>query len=275
MGDCAEPRFDERKFTEALADEIARRSMRCTTIDAIDYKPSSPIPDSQLAPTGTIAVYVSRKGSKLLDDIRDAARSPRGNSDRKLARRVIRTFRQKSPMSMDEAARLILTQPVIARLNYGGATMAQTLYAEADDDLHVTLLPYAGGPLLEQGFRFDEFLHEDDDEPLECVLIKNPPVLTTAEDVAIKRLPPDLAHAYVSPLDMHASTLLPAVALHVIVWGAVAGTFTLVKAHWDNSMEHINPQAVDALGPMATVRALLKMRIDILKGQKSGPSAQF
>jgi hypothetical protein len=212
-------------------------------------------------------VYVSRRGSPLLKEIRDAAKKPDRGRDRSVARRVIRNARAKAPVPIDEAARRMLTQPVLAHLSYAGTTVAQHLFAESEQDLYVTVLPYAGGPLVAKGFRFDEYLYEDDDDPLECVLVKNPPVLNAAELAAIKKVPPDMAHAFVSPLDIRAATPLAAAALYVVVWGFVVATYTLAKANWDNSGDHINPQAIDSLGPMASVRAMLRLRIDILKGR--------
>ena len=256
----------ELRAVRAVEEEMTRRSLRSTHVDVIDYKPSSVIPASQLAPTGTIAVYVSRRGSPLLKEIRDAAKKPDRGRDRSVARRVIRNARAKAPVPIDEAARRMLTQPVLAHLSYAGTTVAQHLFAESEQDLYVTVLPYAGGPLVAKGFRFDEYLYEDDDDPLECVLVKNPPVLNAAELAAIKKVPPDMAHAIVSPLDIRAATPLAAAALYVVVWGFVAATYTLAKANWDNSGDHINPQAIDSLGPMASVRAMLRLRIDILKG---------
>lgn len=256
----------EVRAVRAVEDEITRRSMRSTTVEVLDYKPSSVIPASQLAPTGTIAVYVSRKGSPLLKEIREAARNPRGGRDRKVVRRLLRTIRAKQPMDLDAAARLMLSQPVLANLNYGGSTMAQHLFADSADDVYITLLPYAGGPLIDDGFRFDEYLYDDDDEPLDCVLVKNGPVLNPAELAAIRKVPREMSHAFVSPLDPRAATPAAAAALYVVVWGFVAATYTLVKAHWNDSADHINPQAIDSLGPTATVRAMLRMRIDLLKG---------
>ncbi len=255
------------ELCQLLEDEIPRRSMRSTYVEVLDYQPSSVIPASQLAPTGTIGVYVSHKGSPLLREIRDAVQDTKGGGDRKLARRIVRTIQQKRPMPADEAARRMVTQPVLASLNYAGSTMVRHLFAESENDLFVTVLPYAGGPLVENGFRLDEYLYEDDDEPLECVLVRNPPILSPAEETAIKKLPPDMIHAYVSPLPLPATLPLAAIALYVVVWGTVYVTFTIVKAAWHDSAEHINPQALDNVGPTAAVRALLQLRIDILKGR--------
>lgn len=254
-------------IVDSIDDELARRSIRSTFIEVLDYAPSSAIPASQLAPPGTIAVYLSLKGAPLLKEVREAARTPKGGRDRKLIRRIMRAKRLKPPMAAAEAARRIRARPVLANLNYGGSTMVRHLFAETEDDLYITVLPYAGGPLIDNGFRLDEFMYEDDDEPLECVLIKNDPALSPAEKAALKKLPPELQHAYVSPLDTRAATPLAAAALYVVVWGFVAATYTLVKARWDESLEHINPQALESLGPTAAVRALLQMRIDILKNQ--------
>ncbi|MFN0051094.1 MAG: hypothetical protein ACKV0T_02825 [Planctomycetales bacterium] len=254
------------QLCQQVSEEITHRSIRSTFPEVVDYRPSSAIPASQLTPPGTIGVFVSRKGSSRLKEVREAARSTKGVRDRKLVRQLFRQFRKKAPLTPTEAARRMVSEPVLAHLHYAGATMARYLYAESEEDLYVTVLPYAGGPLVERGFRLDEFFYEDDDEPLECVLIRNSPILNAAEVAALKKLPPELAHAYVSPLDEHANTMLLAgLGAHALVWGFVYGTYTWVKAHWDESLEHINPQALDSLGPAAAVRALLRLRIDILR----------
>jgi len=43
-----------------------------------------------------------------------------------------------------------------------------------------TLLPYAGGKLIADGFRLDEYFRDgDEDAALECVLVRNPPIRPT------------------------------------------------------------------------------------------------
>ena len=258
---------------KSVEDEVSRRLVRTSRIDVLDYKPSSVLPETQLAPTGSIAVYVAKKGNLLLNEVREAARDSKGGRDRKLARRVQRQIGQRQQVSVAEAARRAIAQPVLADLSFAGQITCKHLFIEDDEQVGATMLPYAGGDLPADAFQFTEYYYADEDESLECVLIKNPPYLSSAEKAAIKLVPPDLVRVFVASGDIVANTVLwltAAVALEVVfVWA----TFTMVKALDDKSMEHINPAAIDSLGPVGTARALVRMRRDLLKGKAGAQQA--
>lgn len=265
--DAFAPVSGEVKLLDVLDAEIARRSARFTTVEVIPYRPTSNIPDAQLTPPGTIGVFAAKRGSAVLRQLVAAAQEGKG-ADRRLARAIVRKMMGRKRVSLEEATARAINQPVLAQLNYGGATMVRDIFVEDADDLFFTILPWAGGALTPKGFRFDEFVFEDEDEDLDCVLLANPPILTAAEKAALAKVPAEMAHVMVSPAARAAVPgLTIALGLHVLVWGFVYATYTLAKAHNDHSMEHINPAVLENLSPVATARALLKLRVDVLAGR--------
>lgn len=256
---------------QSVEDEVSRRLVRTSKVEVLDYKPSSVLPETQLAPSGSIAVYVARSGNPLLNELRDAARDSKGGRDRKLARRIQRQIAQRRQVSVAEAARRAIAQSVLADLSVAGHVTCRHLFIEDDEQVGATMLPYAGGELPADAFQFTEYYYADEDDSLECVLIRNPPHLSSAEQAAIKAVPPDLVHVFVAPSAIVASTVLWLTAAVAVEVAVVWATFTIVKALEDRSMEHINPAAIDSLGPVGTARTLLNMRRDLLKGKAGAP----
>jgi hypothetical protein len=258
----------ELKTLAALDRETAKRSIRFHKLEVIDYTPSSPLPETQLAPTGSITVFLARKGEPLLQEVRTAARTGQG-ADRRLARKIQRQIALRPKLSVEEAARICAAQPVIAELRYAGATYWKNLFLPDGVPVGTSALPYNGGELAAEGFTLVEYFEEEDaDQGFEVVLLRNRPVLSDPEKSALQKVPADMTQVNVGfGIGDNANTLLwlaAAVAVEVaIVWA----TFTITKGLDDKSMEHINPGAVASLGPIGTARALVNLRRDLLKGQ--------
>lgn len=256
------------ELSARIEDELASRLLRQRQVKAIDYKPSSVLPEKQLAPTGSLAIFVGRRGNTVLDAVRKAATDPKGGADRRLIRSIQRTIQSRRPLAFEEAVRLAIASPILAELRYGGATYRKHLPTPAGDDVIVSVLPYAGGPLAKEGFTFVEYFHEEDaDQGLDIVIVKNDPILSRAEQAALKKVPPDLVHVFVHPGSIHENTVVVATVLYAVEVAIVWATFTVVKSHDDKSMEHINPAAIEDLGPLGTARMLLDMRRNLLRGK--------
>jgi hypothetical protein len=252
----------------SVADETARRLVRQTSPEVLEYKPSSVLPETQIAPPGSVTVYVARPGNPVLQEVREAVRDSSGGRDRKVVRKILRQIASRKPLSIEEAARRAISQPVLADLAYGSGTLCTSLFVDADEQVLVTALPYNGAALTPGQFTFIEHYCEDDDA-LDCLLVVQAPHLSAAEAAALKKVPPGLVHAAVAPniLMSRACGWLLLAALVAAEITIEWATFTLVKALDEKSVEHINPGAIDSLGPIGTARALLAIRRDLLQGK--------
>ncbi len=249
--------------------DVSRRLIRSSNIEVLDYKPSSPLPDAQLAPPGTIAVYVACKGSPLLAELKSAVRDPKGGKDKRLLRKIVADLQCRKRSSADDVAKMAAASPVIADLSYAGTTLCKHLFV-APDSFGATLLPYSGGPLPKAAFRFDEYYRDGEDSELECVLVKHSPHLTEAEAAALKKVPPDLVHVFVAPGDLVSNTLLWFLAAAAFEAAVVYATFNISSS---SMTEHLHEDAVKALGPAGSARALLALRKDLLRTQRGGAFA--
>jgi hypothetical protein len=251
-----------------IACEKARRPVRFRKLAAQTYVPSSVFPEKQLAPAGTVTVFLARPGSGLFKTIGAAASKPGDGEDRRAAALVLRQFYDRKPKPLEEAAALVRRQPIIAELRYGGATLVENLFVPEDLEVTVVNLPYNGGRIAPEGFTLAEYYLEDEVPSLDILVLKSEPPLSAAEKAALKAVPEDMLAINVAngPGEGACDILLltAAVAVEVVVEWA---TFTLVKAFDDHSMDHINPGAIKELGPVGTARALVNLRREILQGR--------
>ena len=254
----------ELTIMQTVEREVSRRLVRKTPVTLLDYKPSSVIRDTQLAPAGSIAVYVAKRGNALMAEVKEATKNTKDGRDRRVMRKVLKQFGKRKPTDLEDVARRAVSAPVLAELGYGGSTMVKNMFVE-DELVLVKMLPYIGGPVRAEDFKFIEYYNADDDEYLECVLVRHPPVLSAAEAEAIKGNIPELENAYVGPGDIVANTLLIATGLYALEAVIVVATF-IISSH-DENMQHLSPEAVKSLGPVGTARAMLNMRRNQLKGQ--------
>ncbi len=248
-----------------LSREVAARPERQRRLEVLDYAPSSVLPEKQIALSGTVTVFLARTGSELLARIRDAVKA-KDRRDRTVAAHLHRQFKKRKRVPLAEAVDCARAQPVIADLRHGGRTLVENIVVPEDLEVAVIALPYNGGQL--GALTLVEHFLEDDDLALEAVALRNVPPLTAAEKAALERVPPEMAGVNVGrgPGDVACSVVLLTVAVVVEV-AIVAATFTVVKAHDDHSMDHVNPAAIDDLGPVGTARALVNLRRDILQGR--------
>ena len=253
------------RMTE-VAREVANRPFRQRTIEVLDYKPSSVMPDRQLALSGTITVFIARAGSELIKHVRHTVTAKeKDGGDRRLAAQVRRIFIDRKPKPIDDIVDCIRGERVISQLRHGNATLVENILLPDDLEAAVIPLPYNGGRLAANGLTFVEHYLQDDDQELDVVALRHAPPLTTAEKAALKQVPVEMVEVNVGrgPGDAACSVLLLTVAVAVEV-AVVAATFTVVKALDDHSMDHINPAAIADLGPVGTARALVNLRRDIL-----------
>lgn len=252
----------------AVARDKSARSVSLRKLRVHDYKPSSVLPDKQIALSGTVTLFVGRKSSKLFRDVSDAVLRPCREDDRKVAAQLNRYLASRKPKAIDELVSCARCASVIADLRYGGATLVENILLPDDAEIAAIPLPYNGGRLAEGGFSIAEYYAEELDDDIEFVLARNEPPLTAAEKAALEALPEEMLEVNVGRGvgDVACSVVLLTLAVVAEV-AVVAATFTVVKALDDHSMDHVNPAALKDLGPVGAARALVNLRRDILQGR--------
>lgn len=259
---------DSIALLNTISREKASRSVRFRKLPVTDYKPSSVMPDKQIALSGTVTLFIARKGEKLFQELKAAVKKGGESEDRKVAAQLNRSFAARRPRPLEEIARGIRSEPLLADLRYGGATLVENIILPSDATILAVPLPYNGGRIAEAGFTLAEHYVEDLDEEYDVLLVRHEPPLTEAERAALKAVPEEMVAVNIGkgPGDAACSVVLLTVAVVAEV-AVVAATFTVVKAHDDHSMDHVNPAAIKDLGPVASARALTNLRRDILQAR--------
>src|SRR4051794_6097436 len=85
-----------------VALEIEARPSRASQLGIVDYRPTHQDYQALLAKTGTITLFVAQRGTGMIDRIRHAATSSRGE-DRTLAAELAEKFRQRSMVPIEQA----------------------------------------------------------------------------------------------------------------------------------------------------------------------------
>src|SRR5581483_3890603 len=138
--------------------EVEARAIRFRKIPVVEYDWEGDH-EGPLAVPGSAMVFIAKKGSPVLKEIRAAAKA-RNGSDAGVARKVFSPFRERRPMALADAVELLKRQPVFASIQYGGLTLATSLFV--DEGLHacVVPLPYNGGRLAKEGFTLVEHVKD-------------------------------------------------------------------------------------------------------------------
>jgi hypothetical protein len=248
--------------------EKAARQVRFRKVPVRDYKPTSVLPTKQIALSGTVTLIVGRKESKLFQDLTAEMLKPGSGDDCRLAAQLNRSFTDRKPMAFEDLVSCVRRQPVIADLHYGGATLVENILLPEGAEVAVIPLPYNGGRLADDGFSVAEYYGDPDDPEFDLLLVRNEPPLTAAEKAALAAVPADMLAVNVGrgPGEVACSVVIFTVTVVAEV-AIVAATFTVVKMLDDHSMDHINPGAINDLGPVGAARALVNLRREILQGR--------
>lgn len=249
----------------AAALEAESRPMRCSPIEILEYTPSSGDPARQLAGPGTVTLFLARKGSPVLDEIRAAAS---GGQDQQLTARLRAQSKGRTPLPLNRALEMLKAQPVFADVRYGGLTLASNYFVPGDAACSAVVLPYNGGRLARQGFTLVEHWRAADDSPLQAVALLHAPPLTAAEKAALEQVPADQLELNVGKSYM--CWALSAIALAALV--TLAAICTYQPESDDDHRgpgDHLDEDEILALGPAATARELLRLRRRKLEGAMS------
>ena len=239
--------------------EVEKRAVRVTKLEVIKNttKPESPAP---LSFPGTVTVFIARKGTRALDEVR-AAVAQGGESVQKLQQSLKKQFQGRREISVEEYVKRLPREPVFADIRYGGATLNSGVFLPKGLNLVAIAFPYNGGRLAPEGFALAEHYKDDSDTALEGLVVRTDPPLTEPEKAALRLVPSSQLSRNVGFFD----------SCHTTWWAvffvatAVAATFAVACAVVSAPDTHISEQELEKMGPAASARALLALRRQILE----------
>jgi len=265
-----------------VALEAEARALRKKAIPLIRYKPKSKDVSTMLAVPGSITVFMARKGSKILDEVRAAVE---GQADEaKLTKRLVEHFNSRRRVSVEQAVKMLQKEDVFADIRHGGTTVAASLFHPDGLECCVVVLPYNGGRLVRGGLTLIErvkgWIPNPDDpdggplpgdplppipepEPgpdpspeLEAIALVHPPRLTRVEKEALARVP-------ASQLELNLGkasdcTAVTGIAVAAVVVLLVVAIMTAGCAAFE--IPALSEARVRQLGSLATARELLAAR---------------
>lgn len=118
--------------------EQEARPQRTSRMEIIDGSGTSGI-----GAPGSLAVFVARKGSGVLDDVRAAARGNRDSVDRLMAKYGSEPARS-APLSDTVYAQMLVDSDVFASIRYGGTELSKGILLNRGVDLVAFSFPYKG-----------------------------------------------------------------------------------------------------------------------------------
>ena len=240
--------------------EIASRPIRETKIPVIDYQPKSTA-TLRLAAPGTVTIYLAKKGSGLLDEVREAATDSQRLE--KLQTHMQRQLKRTKSSSLKDLPGLMIRQPVLADIRYGGATLNHGVFLPKGCDIFPIPFAYIGGRLAKQGFTLAEYYKDGSDAALEAVAIRSAPTLTAAEKEAIRQVPDSQLDQSVASLTAWCDSTWWLVAAVVVAVAAVTVNYTCICAAMDEV--HLSDSELRKLGPAASARKLIALRRQTLE----------
>ena len=127
--------------------EAEKRPIRISQVEVIDHTEQFRPDTLSLGSPGTMTVFVGRKGTGAIEDVR-AALTGQGDIDK-----VLFKLRRFVLASTDRAlVEMMLQQPVFADIRYGGDVLNKGIFLPNGFDLVLSVFPYNGGRLARDGF---------------------------------------------------------------------------------------------------------------------------
>ena len=240
-----------------LEDDRKTRTRRQSTPEVLEIAADQV---TRLMPEGAALVLAASGDTSLIDQVVKAVRSRDVTRIDAAAERLGRTVRRFDPVAENtsEAVDRLLTFPVHGELNYGDKPLLGTVAVAEGSDISGVYLPYTGGKLSPEKFRFLEFVRKGASDSLRVVVILRPPRLTPVEISAIKAVGPDRTEALIGTSALGWATVAYAVVLAVVVltaMGEVCGT---------EIVGGLNEAERASLGPSPSVDDLLAARRHML-----------
>lgn len=247
--------MDKRDLLVLAAHEQEMRPLRYSTVPFIDYTPSKQGPVA-LAPTGSVMVYVGRKGSETLARIRQAAQA-RDGADVELAGELFKQYKSQPLLSPHEAVRLLQAQPVLASVRYGARTLATNVMLRPEFDTVFIASPYNGGQLRPDELSFVEHYKEGSNEALEAIALRRAPQLSPAEAAALKNVPIEQSELNLAPNGSCCDSITDVVQI------VIAATFAMACDPIRRDF-HISEAEIKRMSPTATAIQLMELRREAL-----------
>ncbi|RYG24114.1 hypothetical protein EON82_11825, partial [bacterium] len=183
-------RVSEIETILPVAREIESRQVRKSPLPVIDYVPSAGEEGFFLAEPGALTVFLARKGSWVLDEVRRAAVDATGY-DSELFQKLAKYFDGRQSVPLGEAVDMVLRQPTFSSVRYQNKVLASSLFLPEDIPVVALALPYNGGEFDPAAFVLVEHLREGSDVEFEGLILRHSPELTEAEREALRLVPPD------------------------------------------------------------------------------------
>jgi len=242
--------------------EAERRPVRVSQLEVIDYTEQFRPDALSLGSPGTMTVFVGRKGTRAIEDVR-AALTGQGDISKVLLR-LRGSIRAPTHSAFVE---MMLQQPVFADIRYGGEVLNKGIFLPKDFDLVLSVLPYNGGRLARDGFSLVEHYSENSDAGLSALVVQVSPPLTAAESAALRLVPEDQLVLNVgSAIDCQTTYWFAAGIAFGIVTGAGVTVLALAALMMAPGEEvHLTSDEINGLGPAASARTLLARRHELLR----------
>ncbi len=260
------------ELTHPVFAEAQSRPVRFTKVEVINPTLDKKLKGLTLGIPGSLILFMARKGSNTLDELRAAYREG-GTRLVELSERVVEQYKGRVEVSVEEAVQATIRQPVFADLLYGGATLAHGLFMPDDLDVALLALAYNGGRLASGGLKLAERYREDSNAALEAFIVRTDPPLTAAERAALAKVPSDQFINNV--LAIECDTTWWAVAFATVGVAAAIGTIAVATAVATISPvpineTHLSEEALIELDRRASARRLLEIRREALLGMSRG-----
>lgn len=245
--------------------EQESRRRRTTRLEIIDGTRTSGI-----GVPGSLAAFITRKGSGALDDVRRAALGDRAATDRLMARYGSAPVRPAPPPD-NVYAQMVVDSDVFANIRYGGTDLSKGILLHRGVDLVAFSFPYNGGRLDAEGVTLVEFFRGDGADEFEGLVVQMSPPLTAAEQTALDALADEETIQNVGDsLSCSHTTyfVVGAAALFVMAGAAIVGVAVLVAVKAEDDATHLTDEQVRDLDPSASARELLAIRRRLLLEQQ-------
>jgi hypothetical protein len=238
-----------------VVSEITARPTRESKLTVVDAPRSTKTP--RLTAPGTIMVYLAKKRTHAIDEVR-AAFKEGGRRLEKLQTDIHKQLKRTKSSSPKAFVELMLRQPVLADIRYGGATLNSGFFLPKGVDLFPIPVAYNGGRLAREGFTLAEYYKEGSDAALEGIVVCSAPSLTDAEKAALRLVPQDQLVRNVAGLADWCDSTWWAIAAAVVAAAEITVQVTCVCAAMEEV--HLSENALKRLGPAASARKLIELR---------------
>ena len=259
-----DPQLDTALY--GLLVETESRELQMSPIPTIDFPATSNIREF-LAFPGTVSIYVARKGSGVLNEIRAALGTGAGATN--LMKRLHKPAENRAPMTLSDAADFIAKLPTYGEVRYGGRVLMQNLCVPDGFEAVMTALPYNGGELERDGFAFAQYRRTDAPYDLEAIALVHAPPLSDVQKAALRAVPKDQASMNVGTASRCYALCATAVAVVVTVAATLCCGTGKSAAAWEMAEKSaaLSDDDVKKMGPAATAKQLLAARRRILRDE--------